>query len=436
MPSAKTNSGAKISSVQNAPGAGELVATTLRQHSLFWLVATNSVGVLLAAELLWPQFGDMLAPFTYGRWIPLHLDWSLYGWCALPLAGVLLHWIGYGPNDRSARAAHVALWAWSLALAAGGASWLSGLSSGKLFLDWHGWARPLMPTAMTLLWGVLGWQLWINRSRLSTNQLIKQGVVLLALFIVPPVIFRALQTNIYPSVNPKSGGATGTSLLGSTLGIVAILGVLPDFLRIRPSVAKIATLRITFWTLFALCCFGFILLDHANASSGMLAQQIGLGVLVIWIPIVWIYFRAFDWNAASRPWLEAVFVWWLLLVLTGFIIFLPAFSERLKFTNALVAHAHLAMAGLITSLNIAILNQLTTARALVKGFWPWQIATAVYFVALTVLGWIESINPGGLFRSEMLSQIFYGLRLAAGSAMLVVSVIWFLHRPPPASLFD
>ena len=31
---------------------------------------------------------------------------------------------------------------------------------------------------------------------------------------------------------------------------------------------------------------------------------------------------------------------------TGFVIFLPGWSERLKFTNALVAHAHLAMAGL------------------------------------------------------------------------------------------
>ena len=47
---------------------------TVALHSLGWLVAANVVGVWLGVTLLWPEMGDRLAPLTFGRWVPLHLD--------------------------------------------------------------------------------------------------------------------------------------------------------------------------------------------------------------------------------------------------------------------------------------------------------------------------------------------------------------------------
>ena len=38
----------------------------------------------LSLLLLWPGLGDLFAPLTYGRWMPLHMNWQLYGWTALP----------------------------------------------------------------------------------------------------------------------------------------------------------------------------------------------------------------------------------------------------------------------------------------------------------------------------------------------------------------
>lgn len=111
--------------------------TAVRRHSLGWLVAANLAGLWLAVLLLWPGLNDLLAPLTYGRWVPLHLDWQLYGWCALPLVGLLFHY--YLPeDDRAAFAARLSLAIWSLALLAGGLSWLAGGVGGKLFLDWAG----------------------------------------------------------------------------------------------------------------------------------------------------------------------------------------------------------------------------------------------------------------------------------------------------------
>src|ERR1700694_2515497 len=58
-------------------------------HSLFWLAAANCVGVLLAAMLLVPGINTLLGGWTYGLWMPVHMDLQLYGWCSLPLVGFL-----------------------------------------------------------------------------------------------------------------------------------------------------------------------------------------------------------------------------------------------------------------------------------------------------------------------------------------------------------
>jgi cytochrome c oxidase cbb3-type subunit 1 len=191
-----------------------------------------------------------------------------------------------------------------------------------------------------------------------------------------------------------------------------------------------------FWIFFLFSGVIFAALDHTHAPSSSLGQQAGLGVLVLWIPSVWVFFRTFDWSPSSRPWLTAAFVWWLLLVITGFLIFLPAISERLKFTNALVSHAHLAMAGLLTSLNIAILNLLIPTQPVVRGFWVWQLSTAIHVVTLAVLGWLEPDRLGALFLRSDWTQAFYGLRLACGLIMCWVSAMWFLNRPPAINPID
>ncbi|MGY8717962.1 MAG: hypothetical protein ACKVI3_09295, partial [Verrucomicrobiia bacterium] len=43
------------------------LARSIRSHAVGWWVAANLVGVWLAALLIWPQWGDWIAPFSYGR---------------------------------------------------------------------------------------------------------------------------------------------------------------------------------------------------------------------------------------------------------------------------------------------------------------------------------------------------------------------------------
>lgn len=397
----------------------QAVANAVRRHSLGWLVLANLVGVLLAVLLLWPELNDQLGAFTYGRWMPLHLNWQLYGWCALPLVGVLFSY--YLPDDsRAAFAARLALWIWSSALLFGGLTWLAGHVSGKPFLDWTGAAREAWALAGFVLWLVLAQQAWRRRAEIPTWA----WVLLVALGTVPAILHWAAGPGVYPSVNPRSGGATGASLLGSTLGVIAIFGLLPWLLRLE--VSGSARPWRFFVLAFAISCSLYAGIAHGDASHHRPDQIIGLGSLLIWIPLVWIYGRSFVWRPDSQRWLAAAFVWWLLLVLTGWLTFLPGISERVKFTNVLVAHSHLAMAGLVTSLHVALLLNLGPARApRAAGFWLWQLGCALHVGVLLWLGWREGMTPELLYVRGGIADVCYGLRLLAGGAMLIASIGWW-----------
>lgn len=395
------------------------VVNAVRRHSLGWLVAANLVGMLLALLLLWPDLNDTLAPFTYGRWMPLHLNWQLYGWCALPLVGVLFRY--YLPDDgRAVFGARFALVIWTSVLLLGGLTWLTGRVSGKIFLEWTGGARWLWAFAGLVLWLVLLQQAWRRRNEISSWA---RGL-LVALGAVPLLLYWAAGPRVYPAVNPQSGGATGASLLASTLGVIAIFGLLPWLLRLEP-VARTGARRwfAAAFVLSLVLCAG---ISHGNASNQRADQVAGLGSLAVWIPLVWFYARAFVWSPAARRWLAAAFGWWLLLVLTGWLGFLPGISERVKFTNVLVAHSHLAMAGLVTSLHVALLLNLGPGTApRPAGFWLWQLGCALHVGALCWLGWLEGAEPARLYVRGGVADLCYGLRLVAGGAMFAASVDWW-----------
>ncbi len=395
------------------------VARAAARHSLFWLVAANAVGLWLAASLLWPALGDLIAPLTYGRWMPLHLNWQLYGWCALPLVAALLHWYLDEADARSVSQARIALGAWSVALLLGGAAWLAGNTSGKLFLDWHGLTRGVLPVAMLGLWAVLAAHTWRRRTALGWVGLIGRGGALLGLLPVPPVLYLSSGRDYYPAVNPDSGGATGAALLGSTLGIVTLFGLLPLMLGRRH-----AGPTRWFWIALLASWGMFAGMRHGSVSHHRADQIIGLGLLLAWVPLLPHYWRRFDWGIGGRRWLWAAWAWWLLLVVTGWLTFLPGFSERLKFTNGLVAHAHLAMAGLVTAVNALILHTLGGGLERRAAFWLWQAGCAAQVGLLLALGWAENGQAGALFRSETWTQAVYAGRFAAGVAMAAASVLW------------
>ena len=135
--------------VPNPPAASVRLAI---RHALGWLVAGNAVGLWLCALQLRPSLA--VGDWTYGRWVPVHLNVQLFGWTSLPLVALLL-WIYEVDRGKAARWGATAVWAWTTALAAGALCWLDGRTSGKIFLDWRDGSLWGLVGAMTVLWLVL-----------------------------------------------------------------------------------------------------------------------------------------------------------------------------------------------------------------------------------------------------------------------------------------
>lgn len=396
-------------------------------HALFWLVFANAIGVLIAILLLFPALNRLLGEWTYGRWIMVHMNLELYGWTSLPLTGFLFKIYG---ADRGPLAlwCRPALWGWSAALAVGTSSWLSGNSSGKLFLDWSGYSRVLFPLAMLTLWLLLTvafareWKAETMYARSAKT------AGLLLLLVVPFILFVACSPNYYPAINPDTGGPTGASQLESSLIVVAILLMLPFGMTQRKTErSKVIAFAWFFMVTEFLLCFA---LGRGDIGHHHPAQFLSLGSLLLWIPLTPAYYEAFNWNTNTRRWRIAFLCWWAALVPTGWVLFLPGILDHFKFTDGLVGHSFLAMAGFTSSLLIFVLVQLLGEDGWIfnrtRSFYGWNLAVLAYVVLMVVAGWHEGFDPAFTIVPGIARNTIYVLRLAVGAVMLVASLDWLI----------
>lgn len=399
------------------------VLATTAFHALLWLVIANAIGVLIAAMLLLPGINNLLGEWTYGRWLPVHMNLQLYGWCSLPLVMFLFHVYG---ADREPMAiwTRSILWIWSTALAVGSVSWLTGHSSGKLFLDWTGYPRVLFPLAMLVLWLLLTASCCVSRPQHRAFKIF--GLALL--LVVPFLIYMASNPALYPPVNPDTGGPTGASQLESTLVIIAMLLLLPFGLTERQPQRRWPLP--TAWIIFAaetLLCLG---LGRADVSHHRPIQWISLGSLLVWIPLTPAYFREFQWHPNTRLWRIAFLCWWSVLIPTGWALFLPGVLDHFKFTDGLVGHSLLAMAGFVSSLLIFVMVQLMGDDGWIFNgtwsFYTWQASALAYVLIMFYAGWREGSDPAFSIVPGLLRNGIYTTRLLLGVLLFAASLDWFV----------
>jgi cytochrome c oxidase cbb3-type subunit I len=430
------SSGAGVKAVEkdatgNATPEVPSVILTAAWHSLAWLFVANMVGVWLAVLLLYPSAGRWLGEWSYGRWTPVHLNFQLYGWMSLPLVAWAMR---IYRADRGAVAiwSRTALLLWSLSLTLGAFSWLNGNSSGKLFLDWTGYVRVVFPLSILFLWAALALackRTWRDADHRSPLARMAKLIGLAVLVLVPFLIYIASDPTIYPAVNPDTGGPTGASQLESTLIIVLILFLLPYGLAHRKGTGRkwIVTASIIF-TIEAMVCLA---LGRQDVSHHRPVQFISLASLLVWVPLVPAYFSAFEWPLHTRRWRQAVMVWWALLVPTGWALFLPGILDRLKFTDGLVGHSIMAMAGFVSSLLILILAVLLGEDGNVFNsrwaFVAWHGATLAYVALFLLAGWREGADAAFTIVPGLTRNLLYDARLVLGLAMTGASAHWLMR---------
>jgi cytochrome c oxidase cbb3-type subunit 1 len=408
---------------ERGPG-GEGAVELATVHALGWLAVACGVGMLLAVLLVAPGLNGIFGPLTYGRWMPLHLDLVLYGWLALPLVALLFRAF---LEDGAEPAAEMSVRVWSGSLMVGAVGWLTGETTGKAFLDWSGVPRVLFLLSMVVLAGVLAAGL-VDRWR-AGRPVRGLWVLWTGLLTVPLALGVATSPSTYPPVNPDTGGPTGASLLGSTLCVIAILAGTPLLLGL----ARVGSMRRAAFEVFgalgvhSLFFAAVAVGDHSHREP---LQVAAVASLLVWAWLLPRWLWRFEWPDGSRPWLLAFLAWGGALLATAVPMFLPGFLDRIKFTNALVGHAHLAMAGAASSfaaLILVVVNDRTRLRGCLGdrgSFALWHGGNAVHVTALAAAGWIEALDPGAVFRGEMAITVCYLVRALAGAAMLAAAWRW------------
>jgi cytochrome c oxidase cbb3-type subunit 1 len=401
----------------DAPSKSDSVNTAIR-HAVACLVFGNAVGLYLALLLLKPDW--QLGALSYGRWMPVHLNVQLYGWTSLPLVAWLLS-IYQVPRSRHPTSGHAAVWAWTAALAVGVFHWLDGNSSGKLFLDWKNGSLHAFIVALVILWCVLA-VAWLEHRRTWGKTRSRAALLgLLGLGLVPISMIIAASPSVYPPIDRTTGGPTGSSLQGSALFVVGLMLLLPRIIIDRPRHTSNAKV----WIFLAIS-FGVFGVTEAIGGTHRDPHQI-FSVLLL-LPWVWLLphdWKGFDWPQGARFWRDAMFGWWGFLVLSSLLMYQNGILDRIKFTQALVAHSHMAMAGFTTSF-CALLIVLLTRRPLGSGIsvLSWHAATLVMLISLAAAGWMEGGAWEWMLDPPAWRVIGFTIRALCGAVMLTVSANW------------
>lgn len=322
---------------------------------------------------------------NFGRLVPLHLDWTLYGWLSFPLIGFLFDLKGKCRPQSSA--IKIGLWFWFSTLILSSLYILLGHSSGKLFLEFTDLSRYLF----TLNLATLSMAYIIESFFIAKQSFVQKYILNTCAVLVPIVWFFASSAKVYPPINPNSGGPTGASLMASTLVI------LPVFILLAEKLDNKITFTDTknYWILLLVHFLIFVFIsDHGSISNDNLGQIVAIASLIIWpFLLIKLFFKNPS-SAYLRSWKLSMFVWFGILSISALIMFLPSVLSYAKFTSIIVAHTHLAMAGFLSSFSFLVLGSIIDddliTRCFPKTFFKkWHGIQIAHITILLLLGLTE-----------------------------------------------
>ncbi|PCJ18216.1 MAG: hypothetical protein COB02_11550 [Candidatus Cloacimonadota bacterium] len=307
--------------------------------SIFSLLIASFISIILSLELINPNIVKNHY-LNFGRLLPLHLNWTLYGWLSYPLIGLLF--VLKGECRKNSKLIKLSLLFWLAALIALSISCLTGNSSGKLFLEFTGISRHIFALNLSFLSFTYIYESRYLKGINFFNKYIMNGVA----FCIPIVWFIASSAEVYPPINPSSGGPTGVSLMGSTLVIIPIFLLLIK--KLDKNISNNYLMKYWYFLLIHFLIF-MVFCNHGSISNNNVGQIVSIFSLIIWpFLLIKLYFK----NSSDRDqkhWKTSMVTWFLLLSITAVISFLPGVLIHVKFNSILVAHSHIAMAGFLSS---------------------------------------------------------------------------------------
>jgi cytochrome c oxidase cbb3-type subunit I len=378
--------------------------------AVFWLVVGSFAGLVSSLKLHLPDWLVGEAWLTFGRIRPAHLNAVIYGWSSMAGVGIAI-WLMprlLKTELVGARYAYAGTVIWNLGVAAGIASIMLGYSTGLEWLEF-----PLPASALLVAGGALmGVPLVLTLQNRRVKHLYVSVWYLGAALLWFPVLYTVAN---FPGIHSGVEQATmnwwyGHNVLAlwfTPLGLAAAYYFIPKVLGTPIYSYNLSLLG--FWTLaFFYSQVGGHHLIGGPVPTWLITLSIVQSIMMV-IPVfavavnqhltVFGHFRALRYS----PTLRFVVLGAMLYTLTsvqGSLESLRAVNTVTHFTHFTVAHAHLGLYGFFSMVMFGSIyfvmprilgREWPYATLISLHFWLVVVGFGIYFVWLTIGGWLQGL---------------------------------------------
>lgn len=382
--------------------------------AIFWLLVGSALALLASVKMHTPDFLGATDWLTFGRVRPAHLNTVAYGWSSMAAIGTLL-WLMCRLSLVPLRLPNllvVAAMIWNTGVTWGTIEILAGNSQGIEWLEFPTGPAFLLFTTFAI---VAIWAMITFASRRNEHVYVSQWYMFGALFWFP-WLYATVQVLLL--IMPVRGVTQasinwwfGHNVLGlwfTPVGLASVYYLLPKVIG-RPIYSYYLSI-VGFWTLALFYSWaGAHHLISGPVPAWLVTVSI-VGSVMMVIPVLTVavnhhmtahkHFRLLKYSPTLR---FIVFgaMSYTLVSLQGSSMSLRIINEPTHFTHHTVAHAHLGLYAFFSMVMFGgmyyIIPRLTgrewASSTLIRvHFWATSVGVGLYFVGLTVYGFIQGFE--------------------------------------------
>ncbi len=435
---------------ERADQSTSLVVGVCLTLSVMWLVLASLAGLVSSLKMHMPDWLTQYAWLTFGRIRPIHLNLVGYGWCSLAGIGVAIWLVPRLLKTElvGAKYALVGGALWSVGVFLGTVAIAMGYSDGLEWLEY-----PWQIDILLVVGGALvGFPLWLTLLQRKVKHLYVSVWYIAAGLLWFPILF--LIAN-FPGLHFGVQQATmnwwfGHNVLGlwfTPLGLAAAYYFIPKVLG-KPIHSYNLSL-LGFWSLaFFYSQVGGHHLIGGPVPSWLITISIVQSMMMV-IPVFAVAvnqhmtvlgnFRALIYSPTLRFIVLGAMMYTAASV-QGSMEALRAVNTITHFTHYTVAHAHLGLYGFFSMIMFGsiyfimprVMNwEWPYPRLISLHFWLVLVGFAIYFIGLSIGGWLQGLAmldaKTPFMQSVTLTLPYLKARSVGGSFMTLGHLVFAAH---------
>ncbi len=418
--------------------------------SLVWLLFGSLLGVVASLKLHIPDWLVQDAALTFGRIRPAHLNTVAYGWASMSGVGVGVWLIPrlFKVRLQGANYATAGAIVWNIGMLGGTIALLAGFSDGLEWLEFP-WQTDLLLVAGG---GLAAVPLILSLLKRRVQHLYVSAWYLLAALVWFPMLFlTAKAPNVFSGVEQSMlNWWYAHNVLGlwlTPLGLASAYYMIPKI--VGEPIYSYSLSLIGFWALALF--YSQVGLHHLVggpvptwAVTISIVHSVMMVIPVIAVAInhhmtVYKHWRLLFYSPTLR-FVTLGAIMYTLSSVQGSIEALRSVNAITHFTHYTVAHAHLGVYGFFSFVMFGsiyfILPRLTGREwpfpwAISAHFWLVFVGFGIYFIALSIGGWLQGLAMLDAARPFMesvnITKPYLFARSVGGSLMTLGHVVFAAH---------